>query len=453
MLTLNFVKTMKRQDYFRMIAMFAAVFAMAFVSACSDKDEPEPEPTPEVPEEPTPGPVEPEEPKQPGLDVSAWEGEALAVTYFAYDMFKDLLEYEDNQMHLQPNLAVSPLSVSMLMSWQANATSGLTRKQIMDAIGYGAANVTDVNSFNKYLLDNLSGVDASVKVNMGMGLWADNRIKHNLNFSFLEDMDSVYGCTPAYSVKWEEDNIRNLMGAWASDRTGGLLTEGLPSYSTTEGMAMILGTAFNMNGGWYHKFDKSLTFKGDFTNADGTVSNVEYMKHEWYRCVHWWSSECTFVMLPYGKDWSYNVYMIVPNDGVSMEECISRLPDEWMLYEKIDYFAFTVPELVIPKFTLSSAVAVEDVIKEMGAGMCFSPEGDLSNLFAEKPLDSFNFENVVLANAASFSVDESGFDGKELGITDPDGQLSPVHINRPFLVVVTERYSNIPVLMGRVTKL
>ncbi len=426
-----------------MIAVF-----MLCAAACSEQDAPTP-PMAAAEEEPVHIDYG-EAIKVRSIELNSVEKEYVgSQTDFALKLYQGLTAYRDDK---QANLLVSPLSTSILMSIMAEGASGNTRSEIIEALGFGTADMKDVNKFNARLAEELSSTNNLVKCDIANSLWFDSSI--NIKADFLKTCRDIYNLE-AQQINLHTESARQAVNEWAAANTNNLIKEPLKDIPAPETVS-ILANATYFRALWCEPFDKSKTKEGPFYNLDGTVTKASFMQAEYSggRSLVY-ENFCVIAnsfMTP-----NFSMYFILPNldsnlkdvmASVNLREVITRITDRKETPENTHDVV-----LFLPKFEISNERhRLKDVLQSLGVRDAFNrANADFSNFTSRGYCIQEIFQDTKISidedgvEAAAFTIDEYGY-----GI--PKNVIN-ARFNVPFAFFITENSTGSVIFIGDVTKL
>lgn len=195
---------------------------------------------------------------------------ASAIIPAQRDTFSDSLT---KQLDKKGNWSVSPYSIRMCLAMLANGALGNTKQEILDAL-----KIDDLGTFNANVKKLLSKYDSYQKI---MSLETSNSIWLNQSWfngkgKFLEPFtNKVKNSYRADSFEVTNNNSVEKINEWVNDKTKGKI----PSILTEDNRKFVtaLVNAVYFNAAWENEFDADNTKKGDFKNADGSISKTDLM--------------------------------------------------------------------------------------------------------------------------------------------------------------------------------
>ncbi len=437
---------MKRQNYFRMIAMFAAVFAMACVSACSDKDEPEP--NPEVPE----NPEEPVDYSRGEIELDG-EEEAFAVNFnrYAFKTYRLVAEQIDaDETTLNDNVVFSPMGVSYVSAMLANAAEGEIRQEVLDTYNHSGLSIDVLNKFHHTLMTSFPVVDRSASVALANSVWIRQKYQNSITSSFYDRMKSYTAEVNFLTDFGNMDEVEKI-NDWANENTFGFLPKLFPLPLSSDICFMLVNTLY-FKGAWATEFDVEKTDKATFHNLDGTESEVDMMHHDWLNSVVFSADRFTMLKLPYGNG-AYSMDIFLPKPGVSLDECLSDMELAQDDLRATAMYGGEGRDMVVslPKFDVACNLNLLGILESLGIEKAFD-FSDWAGLFEKGTVRAY------LSGAGQvvrIAVDEKK--SEAAAITYVDGSESPYDpiftCDRPFVFMIREMSTGLPLFMGRVTKL
>lgn len=364
---------------------------------------------------------------------------------FAVALMKDVMEMQNGE-----STVISPFSLYSVLSMAANGDNGETRDEMLRALGFepGQAGLDKLNDFNSMLMTQLPQLDSWAYALVSNSMWVGNNMQ--LLPTFTSTLDKWYAAE-AYSLPTLcNENARNLINAWCSDKTNGLIPEFLKE-NLEATLAVINATYFK--GIWDEGFEKNDTKKATFTNLDGTTSEVDMMKQLMTQTKYVKTADAEIVGIPYGNG-NFRMVCILPAQGSDVNAYAGRMTAA-LLKDNIAKMETTKCRLRMPKFDVSSNQDITGLLAKKGLGCMFSP-GFNAIFVSEKPQPM-----SMILQEARVSTDEFGTVGAATTIAtwfglDPDAEVKEpvaVTLDRPFLFVIEETSTGTILFMGAVTKL
>lgn len=366
---------------------------------------------------------------------SAWwefkEGNYAEGLYDFYEpVIRQFLVGEDGE-----NRVFSPLNVYMGLAMLAETTDGNGRQQILDLLK--VKNIDALREKTKilweanYLDENYT---ASLLAN---SLWMNNDLWYKQET--LNMLSDTYYAS-AYSGEMGDAEYNRMLQNWINEQTGGILEEQVAGVQLDPSTVMNLVSTIYFGAKWIDVFDPEMTAEGVFHAANGDVS-CDFMNG---------TEDLEFVSLgdgfmatsrPLGG--SYNMVLVLPDEGVSVNEVVRKEGLYSVLsntpHADVEKARWLVT-LTMPKFDVSGDVDLRSGLQALGVTDIFdSTAADFSPLLVEP-------EGVAVSaiqHATRVTVDEEGctaaaFQRSDLGYGMPEhnGPLA-FTLDRPFLFFIT----------------
>lgn len=370
-------------------------------------------------------------------------------TDFAFRFFravdKSLQENEGlSQEERDEPLFVSPLSASFALSMLANGADGETLQELTDVLGFSGYSLEEVNAYYKKLAKELPKQDKESRLALANSLWLDTQFDALATYKgvLTENYDAeVRQVDMATAV----DDINN----WCSQKTNGLIPKILKGNEA--GLSMLLLNALYFKGEWDEPFDEEDTQEDVFTNADGTESRTAFMnKEDWLRYAQ--NDLFGMVSLPYGNG-AFSLQVLLPHEGVALADCMEALNgNAWT--DLLNEMNFTEVNLKLPKLKTDRILDdLRPALEAMGVKKAFAEEAEFSKLSGQSLFIS------LVRQAVSFNMDEKGTEAAAVtavgGVTaaPPPSPVIDFHVQRPFLLVLTEKSTGCVLFIGKVVKM
>lgn len=340
----------------------------------------------------------------------------------------------------EKNALYSPVSLWFALALCAESAQGDTREALLDALGLsGDAAGTAKALYNNLYQDNKIGA-----LKLAGSLWI------NQDFSVRQDFldraaENFYA--HSYVCDFSDPSTGKAMGDWLDKATGGLL--GGQALETDPTNLMTLFSALYYFDQWTDKFQTNQNTTGGFHNADGTVSQAEYMNrtcssHGWQAGAGWLSAGLSL------KNGGSMVF-VLPDEGVTPGDLLAEAETLAAILAQDSGGGWGEVVFQIPKFEVTDSLDLKNTVAGLGAGIVFdAAQADFSSLST----DALCLSSV--RQEAKLSIDEKGVTAAAYtqidynGAAPPDGRAELI-LDRPFLFFVT--VSGAPLFIGVVNHL
>ena len=190
------------------------------------------------------------------------------------------------------NTLLSPLSVALALSMTANGAAEDTLAEFEALLG---ADVAALNANAASLLADYAALGGSTECSIADSLWLDGRLE--ANELFLSRCTAFYGAR-LYQADLDTDGARRAVNNWVGEVTRGLIPEVLAETPAPE-TVLLLVNALYLKNAWASEFDPLDTRPGDFTAADGSEAETDFLSNG-LRAEQYFAAEgAAGVVLPY----------------------------------------------------------------------------------------------------------------------------------------------------------
>ncbi|WP_278671782.1 serpin family protein [Leyella stercorea] len=354
---------------------------------------------------------------------------------FAVNLFKTQIDMQSK--------VISPLSVSYLMGMLANGADGDTQKEILASLGVGDVTLQTLNESYRALLNSTATADKQTTINIANYIAADKHF--SLKSDFRNTVGKMYDAG-VESLDFSSSKAVDKINQWCSKQTNGMIPKIVDQLSASD--VAVLMNAIYFEGTWETPFEKELTKEENFRGYTRDIKRVQMMHQE---DDFSYLSNDTFeaVTLPYGNR-TYNMTVLLPKEGVSIEEMMKLLDAQKIgsLYRDMEK---CVVDLKLPKFTTSTEVVLNDAISKLGAPSIFTGAANFKNMS-----DASIFISKMLQKA-KIEVSEEGTKAAAItagmvamtALNPNEPRHVKFHANRPFVYIITERQTGAIFFIGQ----
>lgn len=354
---------------------------------------------------------------------------------FAVNLFKTQIDMQSK--------VISPLSVSYLMGMLANGADGDTQKEILASLGVSDVTLQTLNESYRALLNSTATADKQTTINIANCIAADKHF--SLKSNFRNTVGKMYDAG-VESLDFSSSKAVDKINQWCSKQTNGMIPKIVDQLSASD--VAVLMNAIYFEGTWETPFEKDLTKEENFRGYTRDIKRVQMMHQE---DGFSYLSNNTFeaVTLPYGNR-TYNMTVLLPKEGVSIEEMMKQLDAQKIgsLYRDMEK---CVVDLKLPKFTTSTEVTLNDAVSKLGAPSIFTGAANFKNMS-----DASIFISKMLQKA-KIEVSEEGTKAAAItagmvamtALNPNEPRHVKFHANRPFVYIITERQTGAIFFIGQ----
>ena len=333
----------------------------------------------------------------------------------------------------EPNLVVSPMSVSLALQMIGAGAAGET-----------AAQLTKVLRLPEGVRPRVPDVDQT-DLKVSNTAWAQEGLE--LKPGYRDTLRTRFGAAPrAADFVADPERARGRINQAVADQTAGKITDLFPPDSINADTRLVLTNALYLKAAWAQEFPVDRTTDAPFTRDDGSTVTVPMMHNDPYREPP--------VELGYAEGPGYQVVTLPYRGGKLAFTVIVPASVDTVRGKGIAALLGEVRPapvaLAMPRFTAGSALDLTETLKAAGMPAAFSSAADFSGITddAELHIDSVRHKTFV-------QVDEKGTEAAAATGVDAHAVSAPmvhtVTVDRPFLFVITDTASGAPLFLGRIT--
>lgn len=349
---------------------------------------------------------------------------------FSVKLLQSTCEEEENTL-------VSPMSVLSALAMTANGARGETRSQMENTLG---GTVEQLNGALTGL-----GQEEDSPLYLANSIWFAEGGRITPNPDFLQ-INADYYRAGVFEAPFDQTTVTDI-NRWVKEHTHGMVEEILKKIPHDTVMYLINALAFEAE--WENPYQKDDVWQQAFTNQVGEVQQVSMMH-----------SEETFYLrddqaqgfMKYYQGGRYAFVALLPDKGISVLDYVEGLDGQQL--KKLLENPKSVPVVAtMPKFESEMEVDLREVLKEMGMDLPFdSAQADFTDL-GTSPEGNLYINQVF--HKAYLEVEEKGTRGGAATAVEMNTEAAPeeqmvVTLDRPFVYMVVDTSSMLPVFMGTV---
>ena len=349
---------------------------------------------------------------------------------FAVNLFREAAQEGENTL-------VSPLSVLTALAMAANGAEGDTLTQMETTLG---GTREDLNHW-------LGGFKDDDQLKQANGIWVKDDQKFTPDDDFLTTVQKAYDAilTEAPFDESTRDEINN----WVREETDGMI-DGIIDEIPEEAI-MYLINALSFEAAWVNPYEEHQVQDGVFTTEGGRELDVEMMYGTAYDYLR---TENATGFRQWYEDEDYAFVALLPNEGVTVAELVDSLTGEELsrLLEKPEE---DVVQTAIPKFEAESDFELSEVLTNMGMDKVF--DDALANFSSLGTYENRNIYINRVLHKTSIQVAEQGTKAGAATAVEivcgsaafgPAEEPTTVYLDRPFVYMIVEHETGLPLFMG-----
>ena len=349
---------------------------------------------------------------------------------FSVKLLQSTCEEEENTL-------VSPMSVLSALAMTANGARGETRSQMENTLG---GTVEQLNGALTGL-----GQEEDSPLYLANSIWFAEGGRITPNPDFLQ-INADYYRAGVFEAPFDQTTVTDI-NRWVKEHTHGMVEEILKGIPRDTVMYLINALAFEAE--WENPYQKEDVWQQAFTNQAGEVQQVSMMHSEEGLYLR---DDQAQGFMKYYQGGRYAFVALLPDKGNSVLDYVEGL-DGQQLKALLDNPTSVPVMTTMPKFESEMEVDLREVLKEMGMDLPFdSAQADFTDL-GTSPEGNLYINQVF--HKAYLEVEEKGTRGGAATAVEMNTEAAPeeqmvVTLDRPFVYMVVDTSSMLPVFMGTV---
>lgn len=305
------------------------------------------------------------------------------------------------------NFMLSPYSARLCLAMLANGAAGQTRQEMLDAL-----RIENLDAFNEQVRQQMQTYDSYARImslDTANSIWL-NQSRFDGKGAFLpqfrQSMQTYYHAD-AQEVT-DSDSVEKI-NAWVKEKTSGKI----PSIMTEEQrqFAAALVNAVYFKAAWQQEFFEENTQKADFTNADGTKTQVDMMRQTnsfgyfstpGLEALRMDYQNAAFDENGENFEWfenaDFSMYFIKAKEKVDIQNLLDQIS-----------FTNCDVRVSIPKFHIEYSQPLEETLQALGVRLAFEPDlAELTNLIDPSSAPGQDFYLDAAIQKTYIDIDEKG---------------------------------------------
>ena len=357
---------------------------------------------------------------------------AAAAADFALRLFRAGYDSEKNTL-------ISPLSVLSALAMTANGANGETLAQMERTLGLPRERW---NEFFRSYLAALVEDDKST-LHLANAIWFTSDSRFTVNRDFLQTNADYYGAD-AYKAPFDDTTLADI-NDWVKENTDGMIPEILDQIPKEAVMYLVNALAFDAK--WAQPYNEYSVQPGTFTAVNGAARTVDFMYSEEHA---WLENDKATGFIKYYQGGRYAFAALLPNEDVSVEDCLDSLSGE-ALQAMLANPRYETVYTSLPKFEAEWSAELNELLETMGMTAAFDGgQADFSGL------GTSSAGNIYISRVIHKTFISVAEDGTRAGAAtlveacDEAAAMDPkqVWLNRPFIYMLIDCQTGIPFFIG-----
>ena len=348
------------------------------------------------------------------------------------------------------DLFVSPESISLALAMTYAGARGETAEQMAKTLHFDLPPEKLNADFAAILHQWNAGGEKNVyRLSIANRLWAKQ------GYTFLKPFLAItrddFGAELAQlDFVHQTEAARTTINAWVAKETHDKIKDLIGAGALNADTRLVLTNAIYFKGDWLTPFAKTSTANGPFHLTADKTGDVPMM-HERASFLYSGSADLQVLEMPYkGNDLAMVVLLPTKIDGLAgLEKSLTadRLAN-WL-----GGLRRHEVQVSLPKFKLTHAIELSDVLSAMGMPLAFSANADFSGMNGKRDLSI-----SAVIHKAYVAVDEKGTEAaaatavvmRALAMRVPR-EIEHFNADHPFIFMIRDVHSGSILFLGRYT--
>lgn len=356
-----------------------------------------------------------------------------AASSFAAELFKE--NYSKGKTTL-----VSPLSVLTALALVQNGAQGNTLAQLEQALGG-----LDRDTLNAYMRAYCDFLTESDELKIANSVWTDSGAEAKR--AFLQKAVDSYSAQ-LFSAPLSDPKTVESINSWVKKNTDGMIPKIIEKADRYAVMMLVNAIAFDAK--WETPYKRSDIERLEFTSYSGSKKKTDFMCST--ENIYLKDGGAVGFMKPY-KNGRFAFAALLPDENTGIDDYVASLSGDKLM--KIFSSAKRGNEVNVkmPKFRAEYSTQLIDTLKKMGVKDAFDNKtADFSSLVENR--DAYI---ATVVHKTFIEVDEKGTRAAASTLVGADTMslMEPysVCLNRPFVYMIVDTETNLPLFIGVQTEI
>ncbi|XP_028920659.1 serpin A12 isoform X1 [Ornithorhynchus anatinus] len=375
----------------------------------------------------------------PGRDLGGGKRASIQLvphnSAFAFDLFRKVASCSSGE-----NIFFSPLSISTAFAMLSLGARDATLTELFKGLDFAKLPVEEVHAGFRYLIHTLGQLNRNLRLNVGNVLFVEEQMRP-LQY-FLRDIRYWYAAEAIPTNFHDPLAARDQINGYVDQKTQGKIPDLIGNLDSES--ALVLASYIFFQAQWEKKFDPRQTQEDDFFLTEDKSIKVPMMyRGGMYRYGYDDQLSCTILEMPY-KGNATGLF-ILPDER-NLERVEAELQKDTVARWKKLITRRSI-DVSLPKFSISGTYDLKPLLYKMGIMKVFTEYGELSKIAAQHSL-----KLTKAVHKAVLKIDEKGTEGAAGSSVEAMPMIMPslVKFNQPFLVIITDDFTDSILFLGKV---
>lgn len=338
------------------------------------------------------------------------------------------------------NVLISPLSVMVALLMASTGASGETKTQILNLL-----NIQFEIQAKKELKNIFSSNEENLK--SANSLWITDDENFSLNKNFENNLKQNFDARTEKVDFLSEKTIQKI-NDWCSEKTNGLIKHLVEEGDFSKDTLLSLINAIYFDALWAEKYEAYDLSDRNFYGKD--ENKIAQFMNSTENVFIQGERESGFEKMYAGEKFSF--VALLPNENIDIDEYVGGLSTDY-LANLLKNKRTEKVECYLPKFSSEFSSSLQSILNNMGMVNAFSPNlADFSNLGKIKTGENIYIDKIIHKS----NIEVTPLGTKASAITAimiskcamRDFSQNVVMLNRPFVYMINDTKTNLPVFIG-----
>ncbi len=387
-------------------------------------------------------PKDPPEADDRQATVDGMNSVSEANNMFAFELFDELVESEDD------NIFYSPYSIFSALAMTYEGSSGETAKEMQDVFHFQENDVLRPNFAAVY--NRINEGDKKYELRTGNALWV--REDFPLLEEYTDNVEKYYGGKGTnLDFASDVEGSRETINSFIEEQTSGRIENLIPKGALNPMTALVLTNAVYFKGNWQFEFNEEDTLEEDFyVSPDETVKvDMMNMRPDEEKFNYTETDNLQMIELPY-EGGELSMYVLLPDEGFdSIEEELTNEYFEGLLDDLQETEFNTIS---IPRFSFETKYTMNNVLSDMGMPSAFDENlADFSGMTGDVDLFISSVIHKAFIEVNEEGTEAAGATGVVIMPTSaPADPPKNFRADSPFVFVIRDNELGVNLFTGKV---
>jgi serpin B len=351
------------------------------------------------------------------------------------------------------NLICSPLSVHLALAMTLLGARGTTASELAAVLHTddparlaGGLNVLSTTLARRAGQVTVGDQKLDLQLDLANALWGQRGI--GWQPAFLDALATDFGAgMRTVDFAADPEQARRAINAWVGQVTRGTIGELIGQGALHSDTRLALVNALHLKAPWLEPFDQQSTRPGTFTLTGGRTVSAELMSADPTTASYTRAPGWQAVTLPYAGE-NLAMTLVLPDPGRA--GTLAQTLDGAGLRRMITAPERAAVQVTLPRWKARTSSSLQSPLEALGAKTLFTDAADLSGMTGTQRLAV----DAVL-HQGYIAVDEIGTEASAATAVLARAVSAPAEVftlrfDRPFLYVVHDVATAVPLFLGRV---